>query len=177
MKVCGVRPVLTYEGVWCVSFRWPYCVCILQHSWFISHPMLFLCMWQRRFLVACLSVVPFFPSSGVIGHTVFPWHVSLTSVVLAATLKLMVICWSEELAAVHETVLNAGMFNRFPLIVFLSFTDDMICPCLIVRLSVTRTAVCTSVFASFHSDYCALQCAHMLVNPVVCLSVVDVLLL
>ena len=31
-------------------------VCVLQHGWFISHPVLCLCMWQRRFPVACAPV-------------------------------------------------------------------------------------------------------------------------
>jgi len=150
MKVCGI----------CHSDD--HTVCVLQHSWFISHPVLFLCMWQRGFPVACLGVVPLSPSRAVIGHTVFAWHVLLTSVGLAAALKLEAISCSEELAAVHETALNVGMLTRFPL--FVTFRRRYVT----VRLSVTRTAgctVCISVFASFHSD-CALQWAHIFVSPV-----------
>ena len=96
------------------------------------------------------------PISGCNWSRRFPWHVS-SSVGLAGTLKSKVICCSEELAAVHETALNVGMFTWFPF--FLHFTNDIIWPCVIPRLSVPVPQCAQFALASLHLFILTAHCS------------------
>lgn len=139
-------------------------MCVLQHSWFISHPLLFLCMWQRGFPVACLGVVSLSPSRAVIGHTVFAWHVLLTSVGLAAALKLEAICCSEVLAT-GSCARDYTERRHIDSVSVSCYISQTICNRTPVCTPYVGCTVCIGVFALFHSD-CALRWAHISVSPV-----------